>query len=48
VAAPDVFVGRRRFLQAGLRQLRKDRGLLLYGLGGVGKSTIAARLLERV
>jgi hypothetical protein len=40
VAAPDEFVGRRRILQAGLRQLRKDRGLLLYGLGGVGKSTI--------
>ena len=48
VAAPDEFVGRRRILQAGLRQLRKDRGLLLYGLGGVGKSTIAARLLERL
>jgi tetratricopeptide (TPR) repeat protein len=48
VAAPNEFVGRRRILQAGLRQLRKDRGLLLYGLGGVGKSTIAARLLERL
>jgi tetratricopeptide (TPR) repeat protein len=48
VAAPDEFVGRRRILQAVLRQLRKDRGLLLYGLGGVGKSTIAARLLERL
>jgi tetratricopeptide (TPR) repeat protein len=48
VAAPEEFVGRRRILQAGLRQLRKDRGLLLYGLGGVGKSTIAARLLERL
>jgi tetratricopeptide (TPR) repeat protein len=48
VAAPDEFVGRRRILQAGLRQLRKNRGLLLYGLGGVGKSTIAARLLERL
>ena len=48
VAAPDEFVGRRRILQAGLRQLRQKRGLLLYGLGGVGKSTIAARLLERL
>jgi tetratricopeptide (TPR) repeat protein len=48
VAAPDEFVGRRRILQAGLRQLRKNRGLLLYGLGGAGKSTIAARLLERL
>ena len=50
VATSEEFVGRRRLLQNCLRQLRagKNLGVLLYGLGGVGKSTIAARLLERL
>jgi len=50
VATPQEFVGRRRILQRSLRALRTaDKlGVILYGLGGVGKSTVAARLLERL
>ncbi|MBD0263207.1 MAG: tetratricopeptide repeat protein, partial [Tolypothrix sp. Co-bin9] len=50
VATPQEFVGRRRTLQRSLRALRAaDKlGVILYGLGGVGKSTVAARLLERL
>jgi tetratricopeptide (TPR) repeat protein len=50
VATPQEFVGRRRILQRSLRALRApDKlGVILHGLGGVGKSTIAARLLERL
>jgi GTPase SAR1 family protein len=50
VAPPEEFVGRRRILQSGLRTLRQaDKiGVLFHGMGGVGKSTVAARLLERL
>ncbi|HSF76905.1 MAG TPA: tetratricopeptide repeat protein, partial [Microcoleus sp.] len=50
VATPQEFVGRRRILQRSLRALRDpDKlGVILHGLGGLGKSTIAARLLERL
>lgn len=50
VATPQEFVGRRRILQRSLRALRAaDKlGVIVHGLGGVGKSTIAARLLERL
>jgi tetratricopeptide (TPR) repeat protein len=50
VAPPEEFVGRRRILQGGLRTLRQAGkiGVLLHGMGGVGKSTVAARLLERL
>lgn len=50
VATAQEFVGRRRVLQRGLRMLRSggNLGVLMYGLGGVGKSSVAARLLERV
>jgi len=44
------FVGRRRQLQAGLKALIKDEdkiGLLLHGLGGLGKSCLAGKLCER-
>ncbi|CAN96871.1 hypothetical protein sce6702 [Sorangium cellulosum So ce56] len=49
------FVGRRRVLQRCLRVLRSREGeqvhaegLLLHGLGGTGKSSLAARLLDRM
>ncbi|MEP0914159.1 tetratricopeptide repeat protein, partial [Leptolyngbya sp. GB1-A1] len=50
VATPEQFVGRRRTIQRCLRALREARtiGVLLHGLGGVGKSSTAARLLERL
>jgi tetratricopeptide (TPR) repeat protein len=50
VATPEQFVGRRRTIQRCLRALREPRniGVLLHGLGGVGKSSTAARLLERL
>jgi tetratricopeptide (TPR) repeat protein len=50
VANADEFVGRRLILKICLQHLRSSRGsvLLLYGIGGVGKSSIAARLLERL
>ncbi|MEB3831885.1 CHAT domain-containing protein, partial [Phormidium sp. CCY1219] len=51
VATREEFVGRRRTLQRCLRRLLKSPqflGVLIYGMGGVGKSTVAARLLERM
>ena len=50
VATPQEFVGRRRILQRCLKALRSPNnlGVLLHGMGGVGKSTLAARLLERM
>jgi tetratricopeptide (TPR) repeat protein len=50
VAGRDGFVGRRKYLQQGLRALKSSSnlGIWLYGIGGVGKSAIAARLLDRL
>jgi CHAT domain len=50
VAGKDDFVGRRRYLQRGLQALKSPDflGIWLYGLGGVGKSSIACRLLDRL
>jgi hypothetical protein len=56
VKVPDrrSFVGRRRDLQSLLRVLRPDdptdgpQIVLLHGMGGLGKSSVAARLLDRV
>ncbi|MCC5655979.1 tetratricopeptide repeat protein [Nostoc sp. XA010] len=48
VAKPSEFVGRRRTLQSCLRAIRINLGVLIHGLGGVGKSTVTARLLERM
>jgi hypothetical protein len=56
VKVPDrgSFVGRRRDLQALLRVLRPDdptdgpQIALLHGMGGLGKSSLAARLLDRI
>ncbi|WP_256875138.1 ATP-binding protein [Nostoc sp. C052] len=48
VATPQEFVGRRRELQRCLKALRTPNtlGVLVCGLGGIGKSTVAVRLLE--
>lgn len=48
VAGPEQFVGRRRLLQRSLKHIRSHLGILLHGFGGNGKSTLAARLLERL
>jgi tetratricopeptide (TPR) repeat protein len=49
VASAAEFVGRRRNLQRSLRALRSAQlGVMLHGMGGIGKSTIAKRLLERL
>ncbi|MEH2338538.1 tetratricopeptide repeat protein [Nostoc sp.] len=48
VAKPSEFVGRRRTLQRCLKAIRISLGVLIHGMGGVGKSTVTARLLERM
>ncbi|MDG4816135.1 CHAT domain-containing protein [Micromonospora sp. WMMD956] len=55
VASRAEFVGRRRVIQRCLRVLRQPadtpgaaQGLLLTGMGGLGKSSLASRLLERM
>ena len=55
VASRAEFVGRRRVIQRCLRTLKQPLGqpnaaqaLVLQGLGGLGKSTLASRLLERM
>jgi tetratricopeptide (TPR) repeat protein len=49
VADPAMFVGRRRELQRSLRALggREKAGLLLHGMGRLGKSSLAARIIDR-
>lgn len=44
------FIGRRRALQDCLRALQDfdSTGILLYGMGGLGKSSLAARLCDRL
>ncbi len=51
VAKREEFVGRRRQLQNCLRTLKTDYdkvGVLIYGMGGWGKSSIASRLWDRL
>ncbi|MCA9707373.1 MAG: CHAT domain-containing protein [Myxococcales bacterium] len=50
VAGPDRFVGRRRPLQRVLRELRRPgrAGVLLHGFGHQGKSSLAARVVQRM
>lgn len=54
VATRESFVGRRRDVQRLLAQLRpRDgsvtvQGAVLHGMGGLGKSSLAARLLDRI
>ncbi len=40
------FVGRRADLRRLLRELRSDSGVLIHGMGGVGKSSLAAELVH--
>src|SRR6266852_4836931 len=49
VADPAMFVGRRRELQRGLRVFAGSdfAGVLLHGMGRLGKSSLAARLASR-
>ncbi len=49
VADPAMFVGRRRELQAALRHLAGGEyaGVLLYGMGRMGKSSLAAHIAAR-
>ena len=51
VAKREEFVGRRRQLQNCLRTLKTDYdkvGVLIHGMGGWGKSSIASRLWDRL
>ncbi|MDT0348148.1 CHAT domain-containing protein [Pseudonocardia charpentierae] len=55
VAPREAFVGRRRVIQRCLRTLTQPLGtagaaeaLVVQGMGGLGKSTLASRLLERM
>jgi hypothetical protein len=54
VADRESFVGRRRDLQTLLRELRPADpttgpvGAVIHGMGGLGKSSLTARLLERM
>ena len=51
VATRETFVGRRRQLQNCLRVLKTEFdkvGILIHGMGGLGKSAIAARLCDRL
>ncbi|GIJ11306.1 CHAT domain-containing protein [Micromonospora andamanensis] len=55
VASRAAFVGRRRVIQRCLRTLKQPHGgdgavqaLVLAGMGGLGKSSLASRLLERM
>ncbi|WP_329111430.1 CHAT domain-containing protein [Micromonospora sp. NBC_01699] len=55
VATRAAFVGRRRVIQRCLRTLKQPHGhdgaaqaLVLHGMGGLGKSSLASRLLERM
>ncbi|MEQ9354480.1 CHAT domain-containing protein [Coleofasciculus chthonoplastes] len=51
VPTRESFVGRRRQLQNCLRALKppsEDIGVLIHGMGGLGKSSLAARLCDRL
>ena len=54
VASRATFVGRRRVIQRCLRTLKQPDGsgsaqaVVLQGMGGLGKSSLASRLLERM
>jgi hypothetical protein len=47
VASPAEFVGRRRAIQSVLRAFRNRAGVLVHGMGTLGKSSLAARVVSR-
>ncbi|MFN6495458.1 MAG: tetratricopeptide repeat protein [Nostoc sp. DedQUE01] len=47
VPTRESFIGRRRQLQKCLQSLISKTGVLIHGMGGLGKSSIAARLCDR-
>ena len=48
VATREAFVGRRRSIQAVLRAFRDKKAVLVHGMGALGKSSLAARVANRV
>ena len=48
VATRAEFVGRRRAIQSVLRAFRDGAGVLVHGMGALGKSSLAARVLSRM
>jgi len=53
VCPRELFVGRRRAIQRCLRVLKRQpkwdwEGVLIHGIGGLGKSSLAARLCDRL
>ncbi|NMG06406.1 tetratricopeptide repeat protein [Brasilonema sp. UFV-L1] len=48
VATRESFVGRRRQIQNCLRELIEKTGVLIHGMGGLGKASLAARLCDRL
>lgn len=49
VAGRHAFVGRRRVLQSVLRRFKEgSAGVLVHGMGALGKSSVAARISSRV
>ncbi len=49
VPSREAFVGRRRQIQSCLKALNSDRvGVLIHGMGGLGKSSLASRLCDRL
>ena len=48
VAPRAAFVGRRRSIQAALRAFTRGRGVLVHGMGALGKSSLAARIASRI
>jgi len=48
VARPEEFVGRRKRIQQVIRAFREEKPVLLFGMGNLGKSSLAARVAQRM
>lgn len=48
VATKETFVGRRRETKEAHHAFDNEKSVLLYGLGGTGKSSLAVRIVERL